>query len=331
MDSTVSYCPMVGKSCVHEPMDTKPNSYFLIEPFDNEKEQRENAIERALKKYYGPNNYELRKSDSCIHLQSNFCDICRKIKSSQYCIADISGELYKIIDNGSVSEKVFLRPNVAFELGLAYGFNRPSLILYKELGGQHQIPSDLHFIRYIDISAKNWLSVSQKLLDRLRSSAPIWFMMQQLGWNERLSLNNLIKDIESAIYEKGTYRLLKGRTFKINQILYRNRKLIGIIRDGINLAESIYFKMYIVEDEIAAMKGTAKVFYVDPTNGLAQIEFYSEKENEDYWSNVAQVCLKIGKYVPGEHRLEMVIPEYLKQINIEEMKELLKILNKIRG
>ena len=43
------YCPMVDQ-CRYEPVDVKPDSYFLVQPFDSEKEEREKAIEDALKK-----------------------------------------------------------------------------------------------------------------------------------------------------------------------------------------------------------------------------------------------------------------------------------------
>ena len=109
MEGIKDYCPMVGK-CPREPVDIKPNSYFLVQPFDSEKEEREKAIDDALKKFYGSKKYELKKADSKISNLGIYCDICRKIKSSQFCIVDISGEIYETTDkeSGKKETKVFL-------------------------------------------------------------------------------------------------------------------------------------------------------------------------------------------------------------------------------
>ena len=106
MNGIASFCPMVGNSCAHEPIGIIPNSCFLIQPFDNEKTQRECAINRALNDFYGQGNFKLLKSDSEVNPQGSFCDICIKIKQSQYCIADLSGNIYKIIEGKSINEKI---------------------------------------------------------------------------------------------------------------------------------------------------------------------------------------------------------------------------------
>ncbi len=152
MEGIKDYCPMVGL-CPYEQVEIQPNSYFLIQPFDKDKVKRETAIKDALIKFYGSEKkYDLRKSDSNIYDRGVYCDICIKIKSSQFCIVDITGELHKIMDEPEkIEEKVFLRPNVALELGMAYGLNKPALIMSGKLNGKRLIPSDIEFVRYIDI------------------------------------------------------------------------------------------------------------------------------------------------------------------------------------
>ncbi|MBE9592584.1 MAG: hypothetical protein IMF19_03810, partial [Proteobacteria bacterium] len=93
MERIKDYCPMVGE-CPYEPV-IKPDSYFLVQPFDSEKREREKAIDNALKKFYDGKKYKLIKSDCEICDISSYCDICLKIKSSQFCIVDISGELHE--------------------------------------------------------------------------------------------------------------------------------------------------------------------------------------------------------------------------------------------
>jgi hypothetical protein len=248
------YCPMVGK-CPYEPVGVKPNSYFLVQPFDSEKEEREKAIGDALKKFYGSKKYELKKSDFKISDNSSYCDICLKIKASQFCIVDISGELHEIIDkeSGKKESKVSLRPNVALELGMAYGFNKPALILSRKLNGKGLIPSDIAFVRYIDISLikfGGWSVASQKLLDRLRESVPFRPIKESLDLDNRKLKEDFKKHYKSLLHLKERLPSLRNRNFRINQIVYRDGMLVGIIKDAKDLIEGICFKFYVLDQEI---------------------------------------------------------------------------------
>jgi len=323
-----NYCPMVGK-CPHEPVDIIPNSYFLIQPFDSEKEKRENAIEDALRKFYGSNKrYELIKSDSKIYDFGSYCDICLKIKSSQFCIVDISGEIHEIIDkeSGKKETKVFLRPNVALELGMAYGFNKPALILSRKLNGKRQIPSDIEFVRYIDISLidfRGWSVATQKLLDRLRERMPFRPIKESVDLDQIKLKQHIKKYYKTLLHLKKRLPSLYKRKFKINQIVYRGGKLVGIIKEAKDLFEDIYFNFYVSENEIEDLEGQLKVYHVQP-NGLAQVEFYKVKGGGNYLDEVAQYCFKNDNFVPNEHRLELIIPEVVKKISLRGIKDLIK-------
>ncbi len=135
------YCPMTGASCSYASHEIGVNSFFLIQPFDGDKSKREEAVEFALRNLYGSGNYQLKKSDSSVHLNASYCDICLKIRSCQYCIVDISGEIFKVLIEGEQKEKVFFRPNIPFELGLAYGFNKISIILFRNLTNDLYFPT----------------------------------------------------------------------------------------------------------------------------------------------------------------------------------------------
>ena len=327
MEGIKDYCPMVG-ICPYEPVTVKPDSYFLVQPFDSEKEEREKAIEDALKKFYGSNKkYELKKADSKISNLGIYCDICRKIKSSQFCIVDISGEIYETIDNvsGKKETKVFLRPNVALELGMAYGFNKPALILSRKLNGKHQIPSDIEFVRYIDISFQGWSGASQKLLDRLRESEPFRPIIESLDLDNRKLKNDVKKYFEPLLHLKERLPSLLDRNFRINQIVYRSGRLIGIIRDAEDLIEGIRFKFYVSDQEIEQLVGQLQVYLVRP-DGLAQVEFYKVKGGGDYLDEVVQHCFGNDIFVPDEHRLELVVPEEVKKIKLKEIKERIDML-----
>ncbi len=325
-----AYCQMVGGICSHEPVDIKPDSYFLVQPFDSEKEDREKAIENALKKFYGSKNYELKKSDSKISNSSIYCDICRKIKSSRFCIVDISGELHETIDkkSGKKESKVFLRPNVALELGMAYGFNKPALILSRKLNGRRLIPSDIAFVRYIDISFEGWSVASQKLLKRLRESVlPFRTIKKSFDLDNRKLKEDFKKHYKSLLHLKERLPSLRNKDFSINQIVYRDGMLVGIIKDAKDLIEGICFKFYVLDQEIEQLAGQLKVYHVQP-KGLAQVEITSSIEGGgNYLNEVAQYCFRNDTFVPGEHRLELVVPEEIKKIKLKETKNIINMLS----
>ena len=331
MEGIKDYCPLVGTTCPHEPVTVKPNSYFLVQPFDSEKEERERAIEDALKKFYGSKKYELKKSDSKIYNSSIYCDICRKIKSSQFCIVDISGEIYETIDKKSKfrkkKSKVFLCPNVALELGMAYGFNKHALILSRKLNGKHQIPSDIMFIRYIDIPSiefGGWSVASQNLLNRLRESVPFRLIKESLDL-DKIELKKHIKSYyKSLLHLKERLPSLRNRNFQINQIVCHGGGVDGIIKDAEDLIEGIKFDFYVSDQEIEQLVGRLKVYNVKP-NGLAQAEFYKVEGGGDFLDDVTQHCFGNDTFIPGEHRLELVVPEEVKKL--KDIKDLIDILS----
>lgn len=331
MEIRKDYCPMVDK-CPHEPIDITPNSYFLIQPFDEEKEKREKAIIDALTKFYGSKKkYELKKSDSKIYNRSIYCDICKKIKSSQFSIVDISGESYEIVDkeSGKSKTQIFLRPNVALELGMTYGLNKPALILSRKVNGKRQIPSDIEFVRYIDISLidfKGWSGASQKLLDRLRESIPFRPIKESLEMNNIIFKKKIKKDYKLLLHLKEKWSSLQYKSYSINQIIYNGNRIVGIIRDAEDLIEGIRFNFYILENEIEQLIGQLEVYHIQPS-GLAQVEFYIVEGGGDYLNNVAKYCLKKDTFVPGEHRLELIVHEKIEKINLKELRELRDFIN----
>jgi len=83
MYEEIKVCPVVGQ-CPYSPIKINPNHYFLIEPFDGERELRELAVEIGLETRYGKNNFELITADRQISPEKGlFCDICKKIQSCQ--------------------------------------------------------------------------------------------------------------------------------------------------------------------------------------------------------------------------------------------------------
>ncbi|HUV03384.1 MAG TPA: hypothetical protein VMW67_08145 [Desulfobacteria bacterium] len=330
MTVSQNYCPVVGE-CPHEPVDTISNSYFLVQPFDSEKANRENAIKAALTEFYGDiQKYKLKKSDSKAYDFGSFCDICLKIKSSEFCIVDISGELYETIDkvSGKKETKPFLRPNVALELGMAYGFNKPALILSRKLNNKRLIPSDIEFIRYIDISPiefRGWSVASQKLLNRLRDRQPFIPIKKSLD----LDIGIIKKELRMLLRFKERWPSLKRKSFKINQILLRGGKLIGIIENAKDLMEDMWFKIYVSENGLEDLVGRSKVYHVQP-DGLAQVEIFKVEEGVgEYLEKVYRHCRTEKYFTPERHRLELIEPSEIEKLTLEEVRNIKEHLDKL--
>ena len=327
MDRPNNYCPVVG-TCPHKPK-IRPNSYFLIQPFDSEKKNREDAIEAALKKFHAGEKYEIKKSDKKIYERGIYCDICYKMMESECCIADISGESYKVVDGGALKSKIFLRPNVALELGMAYGLRKPALILFRNVNGMNQIPSDIEFVRYIEIppiGIKGWPGASQKILDQLREREIIRPIIDSPEAQLIESINNTERDLMNLKYLKRMQGTSASDSFKINQILNKYGRLIGIIENAYNLKSGIYFNIYIINHGIEDFAGTCKVYHTRP-DGIAQVEVYLESP---YFEDIIKSIYENGKFVPDNHRLELFIPECVKQIELSEIESISNKLEKIK-
>lgn len=318
MDRIDNYCPLVG-DCRHVGAEVKRNSYFLIQPFDREKANREKAIERALSRYHhGENNYELRKSDKRIYDVSIYCEICLKIRSSECCIVDISGEMYNVIDekSGKTKSEIFLRPNVALELGMAYGLNKPAIILSRAFNGKRKIPSDIEFIRYVDIPFRGWSSASQKLLDHLRERTNIRSINESIDIDYRKRIDAFKKYCKKMLQLKRASYLIKNKDLKIKLVKCHRGELIGIIQDASNLINDTFLMLYVLEGEIEELKAILQVYHVQ-SNGHAQVKF-CEMYDKKYTDDVIERVMKTGSFVLGQHRLELIVPEDLNNI-IEEM------------
>jgi hypothetical protein len=272
----------------------------------------------------------LRKSDSKIYDWSVYCDICHKIKSSQFCIADITGELHKTInDNDKIELKVFLRPNVALELGIAYGLNKQALIMSSKLNGKHSIPSDLEFARYIDIKLielGGWSGASQKILDRLRSGMPLISIKKSLDLHNTKTMREIKNYYKLLLHYKVNFQYLKNMSFTINQIKYTKNGLIGIIRDAQDLKENFCFNFYVSEDEIEQLVGKLRCYHVQ-LNGLAQVEFYKVEGGGNYLDEIAKYCFEKKIFAPRGHRLELIVPKEIEKIKVEEIRNIINSLN----
>jgi hypothetical protein len=189
------------------------------------------------------------------------------------------------------------------------------------------LPSDLDFIRYVEVTAKKWPMISQKLLNILRDNPPNRAIISNIN-RTVFDIERLKKDINSMVYQKENLQRIRYKNFEINQILLKNNRLLGIIKNTKFLKEGTYFNLYVTEDSIEEKKAVIRIESVNEDKRIAQIEIIDIQDGLDYWATIAKDCSEKGHRVLGEHRLEVIIPDEFKRLNIDDLKEIQSILDK---
>ncbi|MFH1328778.1 MAG: hypothetical protein ABIH76_08075, partial [Candidatus Bathyarchaeota archaeon] len=116
-----NYCLLTGGNCPFFSVEIK-NDFFISEPYDAERQQRESAIQGALQGF----SYIIADKD--VMNIALTCKVCQEIQSSQFGIVDITNFNY----------------NVLIELGMLYGYNKPVVIIVKkDFNLQYEIPSNI--------------------------------------------------------------------------------------------------------------------------------------------------------------------------------------------
>ncbi len=195
----------------------------------------------------------------------------------------------------------------------------------------HKLPSDLDFIRYVDITAKNWSMVSQKLLDLLRECAPHRAILSNIGQEGLDIIASTRTFVESAIYLKENFQKIKFQNFKINQILFRNNRFYLLISKNTKyLVNGLCFNLYITLDQIEEKKGVIRIESVNRERGTAQAEFVDINDYQEYWAAAAKICSQNGQHNLEEHRLEAIFPEVSNKLDLSQLKMLQSLLDKCR-
>lgn len=105
------YCSIIGSVCTKY-IEPQENMYFVAHAFSKENiDDLRSAIEKAFEEFHLKSYY----ADQEIRGHHILCKICEKIRSSKFGIFEISDQ----------------NPNVALELGMAYGFRKNALLIAK--------------------------------------------------------------------------------------------------------------------------------------------------------------------------------------------------------
>lgn len=183
-----SYCMLTGDKCPHIPKIAIVHyGFFISEPYDNQRSEREKSIKEAIK------GYKFVISD---HEKSNIsitCKICRQIQSAQFGIVDISN----------------YNRNVLIELGMLFGFNKPVLILLKRPKpnvlkrlnkSQIEIPSNILGIEQIRYSS--FPELTKKLKEALNFLLEISKKQAEYVLDVEQILRSQIQNLELTILSK---------------------------------------------------------------------------------------------------------------------------------
>lgn len=244
---SLTHCLLTGGRCVHLPISTDLNSFFVSEPYDEKRQQRELAIKKALEGF----NYII--SDHKIMNIALTCKICRQIQSSEFGIVDISG----------------CNPNVLIELGMLYGFSKPTIILLKK--SEHpefDVPSNIkgiEQIRYTDFD-----EITEKIKKAVNTFFELRTKTDEYIIDMRPMLQHLILELELEIET----RELVETGLKSQIIDFKTLGNVGVVildkgtRNGVKTGMT--FEVY-RSDKIAMGN------YLEENVGLIIVTFAQEK------------------------------------------------------
>jgi len=328
MKSIEHYCPVVEK-CPHEPVRIKQNHFFLIEPFDEFKEKREKSIEDGLKNYFKKRRFSLVTADREITLKSLYCDICKKIKSCQVCIVDITPRiLYKELKNEDSITRA-IKENVMLELGLSYGLQKPVIIISRKVKNQRLIPSDLGFIRYLDnssdISFDTWNELSDKIIGILSGIKSIGFYRKQIPDNQREIIKKLLYKLKIIYYSKKYKKEIDEKNLYISEFrLDENGYIIAIIPKGTLFKENMILRIIKIDNGFETPIGVVKIFHVQQ-NGIAQgYCIYEDKDKEKHLSD--KINESDNKLVAYNNKLNVFVDDDFKEQPIDQLENIINTL-----
>ena len=170
---------LTGARCAHLPVKVILNSFFIAEPFDSDRLNREAAIKAALQ------GFEVQIADQDAMNIALTCKICKQIKSSQFGVVDLTG----------------LNRNVLIELGVLFGLSKPVVLLVKKTDGiTIDIPTDIVGIEQIRYGAFDELTSGLK--SELKNLLSLWKKKGEYILSLKPLLESYLFEVELAANTK---------------------------------------------------------------------------------------------------------------------------------
>jgi hypothetical protein len=255
--NSLKICPLTSDPC-NKNIKLDPKKIFLVEHYgDGKREQREKAINDVCDDL----DLDLEIADIKIEERSFFCKICEQIQSSFICLVDLTN----------------LRPNVLVELGMAYGFQKPVVIIFEEKD-EAAVKKNLSDLVWADtIIYKNY----DDLRDDLKHTIKSLFGRQE---HNVLSFYNL-KDMKKI--KKQIELLLDLEKVKIPNIvsfkLVEGRKRVILDQGENSIKKGMFFSIHKVKDGIESEEnfGTVEVVHTQKRLSQAKINYTHFEYNRE--------------------------------------------------
>jgi len=289
------YCLLTGRRCSHYPVNIVPNSFFIAEPYDAERSNREDAIKKALL------GYPVTIADQNAMNIAITCKICYEIQSTQYGIVDITG----------------LNENVLIELGMLYGFNKPVVILMKEDQRPHiRIPSNIIGIE--QVRYKDFVELTTKLKNVLKKLFELWRKKGEYIISLKPMLEAYITELELAIETKKLIQAtLETRIIDFKMI--GNRAFAILDKGEINgIKRGILLKVYrcdqmVGEEYLEEDVGLVLVSHTQ--KNISQAIPIPHDPSNDFWKNA------FNRTMHPRNIVRPYLPDHYEKMSEEDLKE----------
>jgi len=258
------YCLLTGGRCAHFPIKIVQNSFFIAEPFDKEREEREKAIFQVIK------GYPYIIADQKALNIAITCKICRDIQSAQFGIVDITN----------------LNENVLIELGMLYGFKKPTVILVKSGETVINIPSNIVGIE--QVRYKDFNELSNKLEKVIGNLFGLWKKKSLFLLDLKAMIDEQISQLEILI---ATKRLIEKRfQSRILDFKMIGSKLIAVVDKGElhGIVKGMRFEVYRCDqkiDEGFLEEHVGFLLVTHPQERISQTQPIPTDPNNSFWKD----------------------------------------------
>lgn len=298
-----SYCFLTGGRCCYYPVVPQLNSFFISEPYDKLRQERENAILQVIKGH----TYSI--ADHKIRNIAISCKICQQIQSSMFGIVDITGS----------------NKNVLIELGMLYGFNKPVIILVeRKEKTKIDIPSNIIGIEQVRYS--DYAELSSKLAKAVSILFKLAKEQEEYLLNLEPIIDSQIQRLEIVAKAKKLVGQFKGKIIDFK--LVNNVGYIVIDKGRIHGIENgMFFEVFQASNKIGRSYLEEFVGIIIVTHSqdkISQCQPWTHDSNHPFW---------IGTFnaKPPRHVLRVHIPEDVDKMSEEEIEETISTYKLMRS
>jgi len=295
---------LTGGRCPHSPISVDINKFFISEPYDENRINRDASIIEALSGF----PYDI--ADHTIMNIALTCKICQQIQSSAFGIVDITG----------------CNPNVLIELGMLYGFGKPTIIiLEKDAYPEFDIPSNVKGIEQVRYES------FEELTEKLKQAIATLLKLRKEIVENIIDIAPMLDDVISEIEIEIKTRDLLNSGFKAQIIDFKTLGNLPILiidkgfRHGAK--ENMLFRVFRADKIVDGN-------YLEEDMGLIIVKFSQEKISQcrvfqidlekQFWKDISSRTIPRNLLRPWSKK-------FFKRFSKEDLEDLLgktKILQK---